>query len=73
MEEIKDNPHARIYRAGLRGTGVRLSANEVERLMLDDAIIQAAQTWMDENGFEYRDGEIVKRTATLPAAAAPGP
>lgn len=60
MEDIKDNPHARIYRAGLAGTGVRLSADEVQRLMFDDAIVQAAQVWMDENGFEYRDGRIIK-------------
>jgi hypothetical protein len=59
-EQIRDNPHARIYRAGLKGTGLKLSAEEVQRLMMDDAIVNAAISWMDDNGYVYLDGNIVK-------------
>lgn len=34
----KRTPWARIYEAGLLGTGTRLSAEDVAELMLDDAI-----------------------------------
>lgn len=35
-------PHQRIMRAAHRGTGLRLTANEVELLALDDAIVTRA-------------------------------
>ena len=47
-------PWARIVQAGHRGTGVRLSADEVAQLMADDAIVVRGEA--DLEGREDRDG-----------------
>ena len=39
----KLSPWARIVRAGHRGTGLRLSPEDVARLMLDDAIVSVGE------------------------------
>lgn len=36
------NPWQKIIRAAERGTGLRLTADEIQRLSMDDAIQQAA-------------------------------
>lgn len=36
----RNTPWARIYYAGLRGTGLRLSAEEVQQLMGDGALTE---------------------------------
>lgn len=40
---MKKTPHQRIMAADRKGTGLRLSADEVHRLAQDDAIRQAAE------------------------------
>jgi hypothetical protein len=50
--EWKHSPWARIVRAADRGTGVRLSPDDVLRLMTDDAIVTRGR--MDLEGTDER-------------------
>jgi hypothetical protein len=45
-------PWQRIARAAQRDTGLRLSADEVFRLSMDDAIMRRAE--LDDLGIDYR-------------------
>lgn len=51
------NPWKRIIRAAERGTGLRLSAEEVWRLSFDDSILRAAEEAEEEVAPE-KDKEI---------------
>jgi hypothetical protein len=46
-------PWQRIARAAQRGTGLRLSADEVFRLSMDDAIMRRAE--LDDLGIDHEE------------------
>lgn len=60
-------PHQKIMRAAKRGTGLRLTVDEVQRLSEDDAIATCAVD-DDENEIERRNEERADRRSqrTIP-------
>lgn len=60
---MKKTPHQKIMRAFRRKTGVRLTADEVWHLGMDDAISTCAAN-DDENEIERRNEERADRCAS---------